>query len=139
MENKSNEATILRPEGDRILNAPLLKMDLNKFIDQLKQEITWAESDHNSITVFKSDYMTIVLIGMHKNTELKKDVIKEEILALKQSPNWSKDILVGSPSLIVALMKLNLIDEYQFSVQPTIVGNGLPLFKTFRIESTLNS
>ena len=26
-------------------------------------------------------------------------------------------------------MNLNLIDEYQFSVQPTIVGKGLPLFK----------
>jgi dihydrofolate reductase len=26
-------------------------------------------------------------------------------------------------------MKLNLIDEYQFSVQPIIAGSGLPLFK----------
>lgn len=29
-------------------------------------------------------------------------------------------------------MKLNLIDEYQLSVQPTIVGNGLPLFKNVK-------
>jgi quercetin dioxygenase-like cupin family protein len=72
MKNKSNEATPLRPEGDRMLNAPLVEMDLNKFIDQLKQETTWADSDHNSITVFKSDYITLVLIGMHENAELKK-------------------------------------------------------------------
>ena len=72
MKNKSNEATVLRPEGDRILNAPLVEMDLNKFIVQLKQETTWTTSDHNAITVFKSAFITIVLIGMRKNAELKK-------------------------------------------------------------------
>jgi len=64
-----------------------------------------------------------------KNAKLAKRGIKEEVLELKQSRNGSKDILVGSPSLIVALMNLNLIDEYQLSVQPTIAGKGLPLFK----------
>ena len=64
-----------------------------------------------------------------KNTKLKKEVINEEVLELKQSRNGgSKNILVGSPSLIVALMQLDLIDEYQLCVHPTILGNGLPLF-----------
>ncbi len=72
MENKSNEATALRPEGQRMLNAKLVEIDLNNFIAELKQETTWADSDHNSITVFKSDTKTIVLIGMHKNAELKE-------------------------------------------------------------------
>ena len=68
-----------------------------------------------------------------KNTKLKKEVIKEEVLELKQSGNGgSKNILVGSPSLIVALTQLDLIDEYQLSVQPTILGSGLPLFKNVR-------
>ena len=68
-----------------------------------------------------------------KNTKLKKEIIKEEVLELKQSRNGgSKNILVGSPSLIVALTQLDLIDEYQLSVQPTIVGTGLPLFKNIR-------
>ena len=62
-----------------------------------------------------------------KNTKLKKEVIKEEILELKQQAG--KNILVGSPSLIVALTQLDLIDEYQLCVQPIILGNGLPLFK----------
>ena len=62
-----------------------------------------------------------------KSARMAKGSIKEEILSLKQQAG--KDILVGSPSLIVALMKLNLVDEYQLSVQPTIVGSGLPLFK----------
>lgn len=65
-----------------------------------------------------------------KNTELKKEVIKEEILELKQQAG--KNIFVGSPGLIVALTQLDLIDEYQLGVQPTIVGGGLPLFKNIR-------
>jgi quercetin dioxygenase-like cupin family protein len=72
MKNKSNEATPLRPEGDRMLNAPLVEMDLNNFIVQIKHEITWATTDHNSITIFKSDNTTVVLIGMHQNAELKR-------------------------------------------------------------------
>ncbi len=71
MENKSNEATPQRPDGDRMLNAPLVKMDLNNFITQIKQETTWADSDRNSITIFKSDSMRIVLIGLRQNAELK--------------------------------------------------------------------
>ena len=65
-----------------------------------------------------------------KNTELKNEIIKEEILELKQQPG--RDIFVGSPSLIVALGKLDLIDEYQLGVQPTVLGSGLPLFKGVR-------
>ena len=65
-----------------------------------------------------------------KNTELKGEVIKEDILELKQQVG--KNILVGSPSLIVALAQLDIIDEYQLAVQPTILGTGLPLFKNIR-------
>ncbi len=62
-----------------------------------------------------------------KNAKVAKKDIKEEVLELKQQKG--KDILVGSPSLIVALLNLNLIDEFQISVQPIISGNGLPLLK----------
>lgn len=72
-----------------------------------------------------------------RNTELKREIVKEEILELKQQPG--KDILVGSPSLIVELGNLDLIDEYQLGVQPTVVGSGLSLFKnvTDRIDLKL--
>ena len=62
-----------------------------------------------------------------KNSTLKKEIVEEEIIALKQKAG--KPIAVGSPSLIVAFAKLDLIDEYQLSIQPTIVGTGLVLFK----------
>ena len=65
-----------------------------------------------------------------KNTKLKKEVIKEEILELKQQAG--KNILAGSPSLIVALTQLELIDEFQLSVHPVVLGSGLPLFKNIK-------
>jgi dihydrofolate reductase len=65
-----------------------------------------------------------------KNTILKKEVIKEEILELRQQAG--KNILAGSPSLIVALTQLEIVDEYQLMVHPVILGSGLPLFKNIR-------
>jgi dihydrofolate reductase len=65
-----------------------------------------------------------------KNTKLKREIIKEEVLELKQQAG--KNILAGSPGLITALAQLDLIDEYQLGVQPTVLGSGLPLFKNIR-------
>lgn len=72
-----------------------------------------------------------------KTAKLAKRDLKEEVLELKQQSG--KDVLVGSPSLIAALTRLGLIDEYQLSVQPTILGSGLSLFKniTDRIDLKL--
>ncbi len=65
-----------------------------------------------------------------KNSILKKEINKEEILELKQQTG--KNIFVGSPGLIVALAKLDLIDEFQLGVQPTVLGSGLTLFKNIK-------
>lgn len=65
-----------------------------------------------------------------KNTELRKEIVKDEILELKQRAG--KDLLVGSPSLIVALTRLGLVDEYQLAVHPIIIGSGLVLFKNIK-------
>jgi dihydrofolate reductase len=69
---------------------------------------------------------TLKNIGWETATLAKGD-LKEEVLALKQQPG--KDIFVGSRSLIIQLMKLNLIDEFQLCVQSIIAGSGLALFE----------
>lgn len=71
-----------------------------------------------------------------KNVRLAKRSIEEEVLDLKQQSG--KNILAGSPSLIVALMQLDLIDEYQLSVHPIILGKGLRLFKNIDDRINLN-
>jgi quercetin dioxygenase-like cupin family protein len=84
MEEKHNEPTPQRPDGERALNAPLVEMNLLEFIKQIKSEPTWADSDRNAVTIFKSDTMRIVLIGLHENAELKphkaKGVISFQVL-----------------------------------------------------------
>ena len=72
-----------------------------------------------------------------RNTELKNELVNDEILKLKQQP--SRDIFVGSPSLILATAQLGLVDEFQLAIHPTVVGSGLPLFKniTDRIDLKL--
>lgn len=56
--------------------------------------------------------------------------LKEEVSALKKQPG--KDILIGSPSLIVEATNLGLVDEFQLCVQPTIIGKGLTLLKDMK-------
>ncbi|HMO80614.1 MAG TPA: dihydrofolate reductase family protein [Pyrinomonadaceae bacterium] len=72
-----------------------------------------------------------------KGAELRREIDADEIRELQRGSG--KDLFVGSPSLIVALMNLGLVDELQLGIQPTIVGEGLALFKdiTERIDLKL--
>ena len=70
-----------------------------------------------------------------KSAKLADRDIEDEVLELKQQAG--KDIYVGSPSLIVSLTKLNLIDEYQLCIHPVIAGGGLPLFKNINDRTVL--
>jgi dihydrofolate reductase len=62
-----------------------------------------------------------------KSARVAKRDLKEEVLELKQQSG--KDIFVGSRSLIIQLIKLDLIDEFQLCVHPVVVGSGMPLFE----------
>lgn len=71
MLTKSNDATPQRPDGDRILDAELVLMNLNKAQEQIKSESAWLNSDRNAITLFKSEGLRIVLMALHTEAELK--------------------------------------------------------------------
>lgn len=63
-----------------------------------------------------------------KDTTLAKGDLVEEISKLKQQPGG--DIAVyGGGSFVSSLVKHNLIDEYHLLINPSIVGNGMPIFK----------
>ena len=70
MELKRNEATNNRPEGDRVLDASYVFVDLPDFLRQLKDEKTWDKNDRNGITVYKTDNLTIVLTVMHAGASI---------------------------------------------------------------------
>lgn len=61
-----------------------------------------------------------------QSAALAKSSLHEEVLILKQQTG--KDILVGSRSLIIQLLNINLIDEFQICIHPIIEGTGLLLF-----------
>ena len=60
------------------------------------------------------------------NSRLVREDIAGEVLKLKTQPG--KAISVGGAHIAAALVKRNLIDEYQLFVQPIILGSGTPFF-----------
>ncbi|MBK9551201.1 MAG: dihydrofolate reductase family protein [Saprospiraceae bacterium] len=68
------------------------------------------------------------------SADLTNKTIEHLVSELKSQSG--KDILVGSRSLIIQLIKLNLIDELQLCVHPVIAGGGLPLFENLNDRST---
>jgi quercetin dioxygenase-like cupin family protein len=68
---KSNDATPQRPEGDRILDAETVVLNLSTAREQIKSESAWLNSDRNAITLFKNEGLRIVLIALHEQAELK--------------------------------------------------------------------
>jgi dihydrofolate reductase len=62
--------------------------------------------------------------------------LDKNVLELKQQSG--KDILVGSRSLIIQLLKSNLIDEFQICIHPIIEGKGLPLFDQIKDRIVFN-
>ncbi len=71
------------------------------------------------------------------NTTIVREVVPEKIAELKRQPG--RDLLIaGSPSLARRLMSLRLIDEYQFLMQPLVVGHGKPFFMNTGEKASLN-
>lgn len=72
MEQKHNESTELRPEGGRVIDAPLVSIDVNDFIKKIKNEPAWEKNDRNAMTIYKTDGMRIVLIALHEDAIMEK-------------------------------------------------------------------
>ncbi len=70
MEEKFNESTAQRPDGDRMIDAALVSIDLPIYMSQIKGEISWKDGKRNAITVFKTNGLRIVLIALHEGSEM---------------------------------------------------------------------
>jgi len=75
MEAKRNEATLNRPQGDRVLDASYVFINLPAFIRQMKKEEAWGKNDRNGITVFKTENMAMVLTCLKAKAILKDNVV----------------------------------------------------------------
>jgi len=70
-----------------------------------------------------------------KNTRIVRTNLQDEILKLKQEPG--KNMLVGGVSVPSQLIKLGLVDEYYFVVQPMVVGEGRRLLDDISLPEKL--
>lgn len=75
MDIKRNDATLNRPEGDRVLDAPYVFMDLENYEKQVKDEEAWDKNDRNGITIFKTDNLTTVLTCLHKDASIEDNSV----------------------------------------------------------------
>jgi dihydrofolate reductase len=70
------------------------------------------------------------------NTIVINDNIADEINTLKQQPG--KDLVIfGSPGLAHSCMELDLIDEYQLTLNPVLLGSGKPVYQDIKNKTNL--
>ena len=70
MEEKFNESTAQRPDGERVIDAAFVSIDLPLYMSQIKEETSWKDGKRNAITVFKTNGLRIVLIALHEGSEM---------------------------------------------------------------------
>lgn len=75
MEFKRNEATINRPEGDRVLDGSYVFSDIPSYVRQLKEEKAWEKNDRNGITIFKSSDITIVITALRQGATIMNNAV----------------------------------------------------------------
>jgi len=130
--------TELLSEGDAILYGRITYQLMEYWRPLLKNPSGEKSMDDFAVAINKIP--KVVFSHTLKNLEwesakLANRVLGEEVLELKQQSG--KDIFVGSRSLIIQLMKLNLIDEYQLCIHPVVAGSGLPLFENITDRTIL--
>lgn len=72
------------------------------------------------------------------NTTVTNGDIADEVNNLKNQKSRKDIIVYGGASFVSSLIKNNLIDEYYLFVNPTAIGEGMPIFKEANGKINLN-
>ncbi len=86
----------------------------------------WMEPFARTIDAAKKYVVSSTLERVDWNAELVRGDLGKAVQQLKRESG--KGLLVGGVKLPLALAELGLIDEYEFVVQPRLVGHGPTLF-----------
>ena len=131
MQTKFNEATINRPEGSRILDAPFVFMDLAKYSQQLKHEEAWQKNDRNSITIFKTREFTMVLCWLREEALIMDNLVGGHVTI---------QVIEGTIDFSVETSTTEMTQKQMITIHPGImhtiraVSNSLILIVTTRME-----
>jgi len=86
----------------------------------------WMEPFARTIDAAKKYVVSSTLERVDWNAELVRGDLGQAVQQLKREPG--KGLFTGGVTLPLALAELGLIDEYEFVVQPRLVGHGPTLF-----------
>jgi dihydrofolate reductase len=86
----------------------------------------WMEPFARTIDASKKYVVSSTLDRVDWNAELVRGDLGKAVQQLKREPG--EGLLTGGVKLPLALAELGLIDEYEFVVQPRLVGHGPTLF-----------
>ena len=86
----------------------------------------WMEPFRRTIDAAKKYVVSSTLDRVDWNAELVRGDLETAVQQLKRESG--KGLFLGGVKLPLALAELGLIDEYEFVVQPRIVGRGPTLF-----------
>lgn len=86
----------------------------------------WTEPFARTIDAMKKYVVSSTLDRVDWNSELVRGDLGEAVTKLKQQPGGP--IFTGGVKLPLALAELDLIDEYEFVMQPMLAGHGPTLF-----------
>src|SRR5207253_4329716 len=86
----------------------------------------WTKPFARTIDAAKKYVVSSTLDRVDWNAELVRGDLEKAVQQLKREPG--RGLFVGGVKLPLALAELGLIDEYEFVVQPTLVGHGPTLF-----------
>ena|SRR3569623_481589 len=86
----------------------------------------WMEPFARTIDASKKYVVSSTLDRVDWNAELVRGDLRQAVEQLKSKPG--KGLFTGGVQLPMALAELGLIDEYEFVVQPRLVGHGPTLF-----------
>ena len=86
----------------------------------------WMEPFARAIDAKKKYVVSSTLDQVDWNAELVRGDLEQAVQQLKRESG--RGLLTGGVKLPLALAELGLIDEYEFVVQPSLVGHGPTLF-----------
>ena len=93
---------------------------------QLGARPDWMEPFARTINAAKKYVVSSTLDRVDWNAELVRGDLGTAVQQLKRESG--KGLLVGGVKLRLALAEMGLIDEYEFVVQPRLVGHGQAVF-----------
>jgi dihydrofolate reductase len=149
----SLDGFIARPNGD--LDWVMIDEELHRFANERERNVGthlygrrmyetmaahWPTADQNPDALDVEVEFALLWQQMPKvvfsttlervdwNARLAREVVADEVKALKAAS--SEDMSVSGASIAATFMQLDLINVYQFYLQPVILGEGIPLFSS---------